>query len=83
MYLLIGLWGSRTRRIKAAYLLLIYTLVGSILALFALIYIYYIIGSTNYLYLTGVNINIINQKILYIFCFLGFSVKIPIVPVHL
>ena len=83
MFFFIGLWGSRTRKIKAAYLLLIYTLIGSIFSLFAFIYLYYSVGSTNFIFLTGINLFIINQNILFIFCFLGFSVKIPIVPLHL
>lgn len=83
MFLLIGLWGGRKRRIKAAYMLLMYTLVGSIFSLFTFLFIYYSTGSTNFVFLTGINLYIINQNILFFFCFFGFSVKIPIVPLHL
>lgn len=83
MFLIIGLWGSRTRRIKAAYLLLLYTLIGSIFSIFAFIYLYICIGSTNYIYITGINLEIINQNLLFFLIFIGFSVKIPIIPLHL
>lgn len=83
MFLLIGIWGSRTRRIRAAYLLLLYTLFGSIFSLFAFLFLYQCIGSTNFIFLTGLNIKNINVSLLFIFCFIGFSVKIPIVPLHL
>ena len=83
MFLLIGVWGGRTRRIKAAYMLLMYTLIGSIFSLFLFIYLYLCIGSTNFVFLTGINLLAVNQKILFFFCFFGFSVKVPIVPLHL
>jgi NADH:ubiquinone oxidoreductase subunit 4 (subunit M) len=40
MYLLIGLWGSRERKIRAVYLFFFYTLVGSLLMLIGILYIY-------------------------------------------
>lgn len=83
MFLLIGIWGSRTRKIRAAYLLLLYTLFGSIFSLFAFLFLYQCIGSTNFIFLAGIDLNNINASLLFIFCFIGFSVKIPIVPLHL
>lgn len=81
MFLFIGIWGSRSRRFKAAILLLLYTLFGSIFILFALLILYQCHGSTNYIFLTGINIK--NVDLLFIFCFIGFAIKIPIVPLHL
>lgn len=83
MFMLIGLWGGRKRRIKAAYMLLMYTLFGSIFSLFTFLYLYFSVGSTNFVFLNGINFFLINQNILFFFCFFGFSVKIPIVPLHL
>lgn len=83
MFLLIGIWGSRTRRIRASYLLLLYTLIGSIFSIFAFLFLYQCLGSTNFIYLTGINMKNINVNLLFIFCFIGFAVKIPIVPLHL
>ena len=40
MFFVIGIWGSRTRKIKAAYQLFIYTLIGSVLMLLAIFLIY-------------------------------------------
>ena len=47
MFLIIGIWGSRSRKIKAAYYLFFYTLVGSILMLLAILFIYSEVGSTD------------------------------------
>jgi len=48
MFLLIGGWGARTRKIKAAYYFFLYTLFGSLFMLFGMIYLYQITGSLNY-----------------------------------
>jgi NADH:ubiquinone oxidoreductase subunit 4 (subunit M) len=47
MFILIGVWGSRSRRIRAAYYLFYYTLVGSIFMLLAILYIYSELGTTS------------------------------------
>lgn len=83
MFILIGIWGSRTRRMKAAYLLLMYTLLGSLFTLLGFLYISQCFGSTNFIFLTGLQLNVMNQNLLFLLCFIGFSVKIPIVPLHL
>merc|ERR1712071_364228 len=48
MYLIIGIWGSRERKIRAAYFFFLYTLLGSVLMLLAILYIYYQVGTTDY-----------------------------------
>ena len=53
MFLLIGIWGSRSRRIRAAYYLFYYTLLGSILMLLGILYIYSKLGTTNFYALVG------------------------------
>lgn len=45
MFLLIGIWGSRSRKLRAAYYLFYYTLVGSILMLLGLLYVYSELGT--------------------------------------
>ena len=55
MYLIIGLWGSRQRKIRAVYLLFFYTLFGSLLMLVGILYIYGITGSSNLEFLLGYN----------------------------
>ena len=83
LYFLIGFWGTRERKVYAGYLLFLYTLVGSILSLFVLFYIWLLIGSLNFLYIEYIYLDFNIQKILFICLFLGFSVKIPLVPVHM
>jgi len=39
MFIIIGVWGSRERRIRAAYMFFLYTLLGSVLMLLAILYI--------------------------------------------
>eukprot|EP00605_Chrysophyceae_sp_TOSAG23-4_P002632 GSChrysophyteH1.ASY1.ANO1.2908.1 assembled CDS len=51
MFVLIGIWGSRERKIRAVYLLFFYTLFGSLLMLIGLLYIYSITGTLNLEYL--------------------------------
>lgn len=48
MFIMIGLWGSRDRKIKAAYYFFLYTLAGSLIMLLGLFYLYFTVGSTNY-----------------------------------
>ena len=83
MFLLIGIWGSRERKIKAAYYFFFFTLVGSVLMLLSIIYIYYQIGTTNYEVLLTVNLTNTEQKILWITFFLSFASKVPMLPFHI
>lgn len=48
MFFLIGHWGSRERKIKAAYYFFLYTLFGSLFMLFGIFYLYFLFGSTNF-----------------------------------
>lgn len=85
MFIVIGVWGSRERKVEAAYKFFFYTLAGSILMLISIICIYYSLGSTHYstlcLYFKDFPINL--QYFFWLSFFLSFSVKLPIVPVHL
>lgn len=83
MYLLIGVWGSRERKIRAVYLFFFYTLCGSILFLIAILYIYSITGTLNLEYLLAFNFTETDQKILWLCCFLSFASKIPMFPFHI
>jgi len=83
LFLIVGIFGSRDRKIYAAYLLFIYTLFGSIFALFIFLYFYFITGSSNFFYFIF-SINLIDFKLLcFLFLFFGFSIKVPIIPVHI
>jgi len=48
IFLIIGFWGSRENKIRAAYLFFIYTLFGSVLILLAILFLYFQIGTSDY-----------------------------------
>ena len=83
MFLIIGIWGSRARKIRAAYLFFLYTLLGSVLMLLSVLYIYYQIGTTDYEILLTFSFSMVEQKILWFAFFASFASKIPMLPVHL
>jgi proton-translocating NADH-quinone oxidoreductase chain M len=83
MFLIIGIWGSRERKIRAAYFFFLYTLFGSILMLLSILYIYIQIGTTDYEILLTFSFSSIEQYILWFTFFLSFATKVPMVPVHL
>lgn len=83
MYLILGFFGSRERKIKAAFMFFIYTFIGSILLLLAILFIYYYTGTSNYILLLSFKFNTYLQKILWILFFVGFAVKVPMIPFHL
>ena len=81
MFLIIGIWGGE-RRVYSAFKFFLYTLLGSVLMLVAIISIYWITGSTDitYLYTLGINENY--QYLLWLAFFSSFAVKTPMWPVH-
>ena len=83
MFLIIGVWGSRNRKIRAAFQFFIYTLVGSFFMLSAVIYIYSVKGTTDLLILWFTNFSYQSQLILWFLFFFGLAVKIPMVPFHI
>jgi proton-translocating NADH-quinone oxidoreductase chain M len=83
MFLIIGVWGSRERRIRAAYMLFFYTLIGSVLMLLAILAIYAITGTTDYQILLITPFDESLQKVFWIAFFASFAVKVPMVPVHI
>jgi len=83
MYLIVGVWGSRERKIRAAYFFFLYTLLGSVLMLLSILYIFYQVGTTNYEVLLTVIFSKTEQKFLWLSFFGSFATKVPMVPVHL
>jgi proton-translocating NADH-quinone oxidoreductase chain M len=95
MFLVIGVWGSRTRKIRAAYQLFFYTLIGSLLMLLAIILILFETGTTDLQLLlslasdnvlSGSNVNVWSterQMILWLAFFASFAVKVPMFPFHI
>lgn len=83
MFLIIGIWGSRIRKIKAAYQFFLYTLIGSLLMLVGILIIYYYVGTTDLQILWSFNFTEFIQLILWWTFFIGFAVKIPMIPFHI
>jgi len=83
MYLIVGVWGSRERKIRAAYFFFLYTLLGSVLMLLSILYIYYQAGTTDYEVLLTFIFSKTEQKFLWLSFFSSFATKVPMVPVHL
>jgi len=82
MFLLIGIWGSRKRKIYAGYQFFIYTLLGSVFVLLVILSIYFNKGTSSFDYISNIYIFSNRQLILLFFLFIGFGVKIPIMPLH-
>jgi proton-translocating NADH-quinone oxidoreductase chain M len=83
MFLIIGIWGSRQRKVRASYFLFLYTVLGSILMLIAILYIYTQVGSTHYEVLITFRFSFMEQLFLWIVFFISFATKVPMIPVHL
>jgi|TARA_B110000908_G_C10262449_1_gene460375 proton-translocating NADH-quinone oxidoreductase chain M len=83
MFLIVGIWGSRERKVRAAYMLFLYTLIGSVLMLLAILLIYAIAGTTDYQTLLTVQFDGNLQKVLWLAFFASFATKVPMVPVHI
>jgi NADH:ubiquinone oxidoreductase subunit 4 (subunit M) len=47
MFIIIGVWGSRERKIRAVYQFFLYTLLGSVFMLLGILYIYLEVGTTD------------------------------------
>jgi proton-translocating NADH-quinone oxidoreductase chain M len=82
MFLMIGLWGSRERKIRAVYLLFFYTLVGSLLMLVGILYMLSVVGTLNIEYLMSYDFTLEEQCWLWLAFFLSFASKIPMFPFH-
>lgn len=81
MFLIIGIWGG-PRRVYATVKFFLYTFLGSILMLVALIYLYQQAGSFNILDYYRLHLGLTPQILIFIAFFLAFAVKIPMWPVH-
>ncbi|HET7481957.1 MAG TPA: NADH-quinone oxidoreductase subunit M [Actinomycetota bacterium] len=84
MYLLIGMWGYE-RRIYAAMKFFLFTLVGSLLMLAAILYVYFSVQNPTFNYqtlLAQVHFDAGVQRWLFLAFFASFAVKVPLVPLH-
>ena len=81
MFLIIGIWGGN-RRVYSAFKFFLFTLVGSVLMLIAIIYIYWLSGTTDVEQLYNLGIDSKYQNYLWLAFFSSFAVKTPMWPVH-
>ena len=82
MYLIIGVWGG-PNRIYAAFKFFLYTLLGSLLMLVALVYLYSKSGgSFDILTWHRLPLTSLEQTLLFFGFFAAFAVKVPMFPVH-
>jgi NADH:ubiquinone oxidoreductase subunit 4 (subunit M) len=63
MFIILGIFGSRERRVRAAYLLFLYTLFSSIFMFLAILFIYYKTGTTQYILLKNLQFDSIEEKL--------------------
>jgi NADH-quinone oxidoreductase subunit M len=82
MFLIIGIWGG-PRRVYSAFKFFLFTLLGSVLLLIAVISIYWITGTTDMIQLLlWTNIPKEYQYLLWLAFFSSFAVKLPMWPFH-
>ena len=81
MFLIIGIWGG-ARRVYSAFKFFLYTLLGSVLMLVAIITIYWLTGTTDVIELYSLGIETKYQNLLWLAFFSSFAVKTPMWPVH-
>jgi NADH-quinone oxidoreductase subunit M len=82
MYIIIGVWGG-PRRVYAAFKFFLYTLLGSLLMLVAIVYLYYKSGgSFDILAWHKLALPMDVQTLLFFAFLAAFSVKVPMWPVH-
>ena len=81
MFLIIGIWGG-SRRVYSAFKFFLFTLLGSVLMLVAIISIYWITGTTDVVELNSLGVDVKYQNLLWLAFFSSFAVKTPMWPFH-
>jgi len=81
MFLIIGIWGG-ARRVYATIKFFLYTFLGSVFMLVALIYMYTKGASFGILDLHGLKLTLTEQIYIFLAFLIAFAVKVPMWPVH-
>ncbi len=81
MFLIIGVWGG-PKRVYSAFKFFLFTLLGSVLMLVAIIFIYWLTGTTDITQIYEIKIPKEYQNLLWLAFFSSFAVKTPMWPVH-
>jgi NADH-quinone oxidoreductase subunit M len=84
-YLLIAILGARVNKIKAAFYLLFYTLLGSLFFIIPLIYLIYIVGVTDISAVAALarSGELAHFHLIYLSLFLALAIKVPLPPLHI
>ncbi len=81
MFMIIGIWGG-PNRVYATIKFFLYTFLGSVLMLVALIYLYLKSGSFSILDFHALPLNMTEQVLIFLAFLAAFAVKVPMWPVH-
>ena len=81
MFLIIGIWGG-PRRVYATIKFFLYTFLGSVFMLAALIYMYVKVGDYAIASFQAMPLSLIEQRWIFVAFLLAFAVKVPMWPVH-
>ena len=81
IFIIIGVWGG-SRRVYSAFKFFLFTLLGSVLMLVAIIAIYWLTGTTDITQIYEIKIPKEYQNLLWLAFFSSFAVKTPMWPVH-
>ena len=81
MFIIIGVWGGE-RRVYATIKFFLYTFLGSVLMLVALVYMYMKSGSYSILEFHALPLNSTEQTLIFLAFLVAFAVKVPMWPVH-
>ncbi|MGB5466776.1 MAG: NADH-quinone oxidoreductase subunit M [Sedimenticolaceae bacterium] len=81
MFLIIGVWGG-PNRVYATIKFFLYTFLGSVFMLVALIYMYFQSGTMEILAFHDLKLNLTEQVLIFVAFLLAFAVKVPMWPVH-
>ena len=81
MFIIIGVWGG-PRRVYATIKFFLYTFIGSLLMLVALIYLYLKSGSYELAVFQRMPLTLTEQTLIFLAFFAAFAVKVPMFPVH-
>jgi NADH-quinone oxidoreductase subunit M len=81
MFIIIGIWGGKNR-VYATIKFFLYTFLGSVFMLLAIIYLYFKTGSYDIQDFYSLNLTLTEQMLIFFAFLFAFAVKIPMWPVH-
>jgi NADH-ubiquinone oxidoreductase chain 4 len=83
MFLIIGIWGSRERKVLASSYFFLYTLFGSLFMLWSTLEVFSNLGTIDFQIISLLGTQCCKQHLIWLGFFLAFAIKTPIIPFHL